>query len=229
MSTQQTRGDAIYASLRRAIIEQALKPGTKLPEDQIGDTFGVSRTSARAALIRLASEALVEMRPNRGASVAVPSLEEARDVFDIRRTLEREVVSRLCRRMNKDSIDMLSSHIREERRAMASAGATSIRLAGEFHILLAELTGSKTLTDYVSQIVSRSSLILAHFGRPHSAECGVDEHLALLEALRDQDADRATAIMEKHLGAVQARAQLTEESDEPDVGAILSRYAKDLG
>ena len=59
MSTQQSRSDAIYASLRRAILEQALKPGVKLPEDSIGDTFGVSRTSARNALLRLASDGLV--------------------------------------------------------------------------------------------------------------------------------------------------------------------------
>ncbi len=59
MSTNLTRSDAIYASLRRAILEQALKPGTKLPEDSIGDTFGVSRTSARNALVRLSSDGLV--------------------------------------------------------------------------------------------------------------------------------------------------------------------------
>ena len=55
MSTSHSRSDAIYASLRRAILEQALKPGVKLPEDQIGETFGVSRTSARNALMRLAA------------------------------------------------------------------------------------------------------------------------------------------------------------------------------
>ncbi|KEA08270.1 GntR family transcriptional regulator [Rhizobium rhizogenes] len=223
MSTNQTRSDAIYASLRRAILEQALKPGVKLPEDSIGDTFGVSRTSARNALVRLVSDGLVEIKPNRGASVAMPTLEEAHEVFALRRCLEREVIERLCTRMPKDGIDALISHVREEERALRSSSPRSIRLAGEFHILLAELTDSKLLIDFISRVVSRSSLILARFGRPHSAECGIDEHIQLIEALKQLDRARATEIMDHHLHAVEDRARV-DEDDAPDVGEILSRY-----
>ncbi|MGV1764782.1 GntR family transcriptional regulator [Rhizobium rhizogenes] len=223
MSTNQTRSDAIYASLRRAILEQALKPGVKLPEDSIGDTFGVSRTSARNALVRLVSDGLVEIKPNRGASVAMPTLEEAHEVFALRRCLEREVIERLCTRMPKDGIDALISHVREEERALRSSSPRSIRLAGEFHILLAELTDSKLLIDFISRVVSRSSLILARFGRPHSAECGIDEHIQLIEALKQLDRARATEIMDHHLHAVEDRARVNED-DAPDVGEILSRY-----
>lgn len=223
MSTSQSRSDAIYASLRRAILEQALKPGVKLPEDSIGETFGVSRTSARNALLRLAAEGLVEMKPNRGASVAMPTLEEAVEVFRLRRALEREVIDRLCERMSKDAIDALVSHVREEERAIRAASPRSIRLAGEFHILLAEQTHSPLLIDFVTTIVSRASLILARFGRPHSAECGIEEHIGLIEALRDQDREKAVAIMDRHLHAVEDRARV-EEEENPDVGEILSRY-----
>lgn len=223
MSTSQSRSDAIYASLRRAILEQALKPGVKLPEDSIGETFGVSRTSARNALLRLAAEGLVEMKPNRGASVAMPTLEEAVEVFRLRRALEREVIDRLCERMSKDAIDALVSHVKEEERAIRAASPRSIRLAGEFHILLAEQTHSPLLIDFVTTIVSRASLILARFGRPHSAECGIEEHIGLIEALRDQDREKAVAIMDRHLHAVEDRARV-EEEENPDVGEILSRY-----
>ncbi|MEI4485346.1 GntR family transcriptional regulator [Frigidibacter sp. MR17.14] len=224
MSTNTTRSDAIYASLRRAILEQALKPGVKLPEDSIGDTFGVSRTSARNALVRLAGDGLVEMRPNRGAAVAMPSFEEAEDIFSLRRCLEREVIERLCKRMSKDAIDALESHVKEEERAVRASSPRSIRLAGEFHILLAELTGSAELTGFVGRIVSRSSLILARFGRPHSAECGIDEHRSLIAALKAQDRTRAVSIMDAHLHAVEDRANSDDSGREPDVGAILSRY-----
>lgn len=73
---ERTRVEVIHAALRRAILEQALEPGAKLPEDMIGETFGVSRTIARRALELLAAEELVEFRPHRGASVVKPSLEE---------------------------------------------------------------------------------------------------------------------------------------------------------
>ena len=78
------RGSVIYKALWHAIIEQALQPGTKLPEDAIGEKFGASRTIVRAALARLAAEGLVELRRNRGAAVATPSWNEARDIFDVR-------------------------------------------------------------------------------------------------------------------------------------------------
>ena len=224
MSTNLTRSDAIYASLRRAILEQALKPGTKLPEDSIGDTFGVSRTSARNALVRLSSDGLVEIKPNRGAAVAMPTLQEAEEVFALRRCLEREVIERLCKRMPKDGIDALVSHVKEEERALRASSPRSIRLAGEFHILLAELTGSKLLIEFISQVVSRSSLILARFGRPHSAECGIDEHIHLIEALKNLDAAAATHIMDHHLHAVEDRAKVDEKDDGPDIAEILSHY-----
>ncbi|MBB3945119.1 DNA-binding GntR family transcriptional regulator [Rhizobium skierniewicense] len=224
MSINLSRSDAIYVSLRRAILEQALKPGTKLPEDSIGDTFGVSRTSARNALLRLASDGLVEIKPNRGAAVAMPALEEAQEVFALRRCLEREVISRLCMRMPRDGIDALVSHVREEERALQASSPRSIRLAGEFHILLAELTGSKLLIDFISQVVSRSSLILARFGRPHSAECGIDEHIQLIEALKNQDPEAAVSIMDHHLHAVEDRATVDDKDHGLDITAILSRY-----
>jgi DNA-binding GntR family transcriptional regulator len=66
----------ICRALRRAIIEQALEPGAKLPEDSLGERFGVSRTIARHALGQLAAEGLVELRRNRIAVVATPSWQE---------------------------------------------------------------------------------------------------------------------------------------------------------
>jgi DNA-binding GntR family transcriptional regulator len=227
VARQTNRSDAIFSSIRRAILEQALKPGTKLPEDQIGEVYGVSRTGVRNALVRLASEGLVELRPNRGAAVAVPTLDEVRDAFDIRRFLEREVVRRLCERMGKDGIDALEAHIREEERALRTSAPRGIRLAGEFHILLAELTGSPSLADYVSRSVSRCSLILSSHARPHSAQCGIDEHKAIVAALAEQDAAACTSVMDAHLVAVRDRALAEDPSAEPDIAAILGPYAEE--
>src|SRR6267378_8340086 len=110
------RGAAIYKALWHAIIEQALQPGAKLPEDAIGEKFGVSRTIVRHALGRLAAEGLVELRRNRGAAVATPSWDEARDVFDVRLGLERLIVSRLAGRLTAEQIKRLDSHVDDEER-----------------------------------------------------------------------------------------------------------------
>ncbi|MER8983519.1 MULTISPECIES: GntR family transcriptional regulator [unclassified Mesorhizobium] len=223
--TKSSRAENVYLSLRRAIIEQALRPGMKLPEDAIGEQFGVSRTSVRNALVRLSAEGLVEVRNNRGACVAEPTLEEALDIFSLRRCLEREVVDRLSRKITPAQFAALEGHVKLERDAVNTSGPLSIRLAGEFHILLAELTGSKPLTRYVSEIVSRCSLILALYSRPHSDQCGVDEHVEIIQALRQHNPERAMHAMEHHLEALEARAQISDQT-EPDVRSILSTYAQ---
>src|ERR1700749_4398135 len=132
------RTGQIYRALRHAIIEQALEPGAKLPEDAIGERFGASRTIVRAALGQLAAEGLVELRRNRGASVASPAWEEARDTFDVRLGLERLVMSRLAGSLTREQIKTLEAHVDEEEKAQGNNEALSIRLATEFHILLAE-------------------------------------------------------------------------------------------
>lgn len=65
--------ETAYQSLKRATIEQALRPGAKLPEDQIGGLFGISRTLVRAILARLMAEGRVEAPSRRSATVARPS------------------------------------------------------------------------------------------------------------------------------------------------------------
>ena len=118
----------ICRALRRAIIEQALEPGAKLPEDSLGERFGVSRTIARHALGQLAAEGLVELRRNRIAVVATPSWQEARDAFDIRIELERLVVRQLAGKLTKAQIAELTAHVDAEDRARDGTDAVSIRL-----------------------------------------------------------------------------------------------------
>jgi len=219
-----SRADTVYRGLRRAIIEQALGPGTKLPEDLVGRRFGVSRTVVRAALARLAAESLVELHLNRGATVAHPSLDEAHDVFDIRRSLERLVVERLAGRLSRADLARLKQHVAAEEQARGRGGAESIRLAGEFHMLLAELAGSSTLSRYVGELISRSSLILAIYGRPHSPDCAVTEHREIIDALVRGDTPVVTRLMDRHLDAIIGRA-LIAPPPRRDISDILSDYA----
>ncbi len=231
MYKSSKRSFPVYDSLRQAIIEQALKPGVKLPEDSIGETFGVSRTIVRNALVRLDAEGLVDIRPNRGAAVAEPTIEEAYDIFDMRQCLEREVMHRLCRMDTRPIVKALKAHLAEEHTALGKDSTRSIRLAGEFHILLAELTGSKILANYVNEIVSRCSLILARFAQAHSAECGVEEHAEIIAAISAGDAEKAITHMHVHLRGVQDRALLNpDDNPTENIAEILSRYRqKDPG
>jgi DNA-binding GntR family transcriptional regulator len=221
-----SRSEAVYFGLRRAIIEQALLPGDKLTEDVIGERFSVSRTIVRAVLARLNAEGLVDLQPNKGAAIAHPSLAEAHDIFEARMCLERQVLTRLAEKVTDQDIQLLEQHVALESTASKQDGPASIRLAGEFHILLAELAGNKVLARYVDEVVSRCSLILALYSRPHSADCSISEHHQIIDALRARDARLATRAMDHHLQAVTERALLASNSDKQrDLRSILDRYA----
>ncbi|PZU93825.1 MAG: GntR family transcriptional regulator [Chelatococcus sp.] len=225
--TPSDKVGTICRALRRAIIEQALEPGAKLPEDALGERFGVSRTIARHALGQLAAEGLVELRRNRIAVVATPSWREARDTFDIRIELERLVVRQLAGRLGPDQLRRLRSHVDAEEAAHGGPDAVSIRLATEFHILLAEMTESPILIRYVSEIAYRCCLTLSLFSRPHSSECAINEHRALIDALEAGDAEAVMAMMHHHLDQVAERALVAQAKPRGrDIMDILAPYAE---
>jgi DNA-binding GntR family transcriptional regulator len=80
----------------------------------------------------------------------------------------------------------------------------------------------------VSEVASRCGLILALYSRPHSADCAVSEHRAVIAALAAGDAARATAVMDEHLEAVAGRALIVSRPPrEHDIKNILARYAEE--
>jgi DNA-binding GntR family transcriptional regulator len=200
--------DRVYRGLRQSIIEQAVAPGTRLPEDALAGQFGVSRTVVRAALERLGSEGLVERVNNRSARVASIGVEAAADLLDVRQGLEAMVMRRVAGRLSAAQLDRLRAHVAREELASSLNSAEAVRLAGEFHVLLAELSGSATLARYVSDVVSRSSLILTSHTLPHSSSCGVREHETLIDLIARGEAEAAAENMHAHLEQVAARARL---------------------
>ena len=227
--SEGSRAQSVYRALRAAIIGQALRPGVKLPEDAIGEQLGVSRTLVREAIRRLALEGLAELKPNRGASVAYPSLEEARDVFEVRRALERLTMETLAGQLSRQQIAALREHVRREEGAPGRDGPEAIQIAGDFHVQLAEMTGNPVLHRYMRELCSRCSLILTIYGRPHSSACAVSEHHGIIEALAEGDGARAAALNDEHLQAVVGRALLGPRRQDHDIGSALAPYARREG
>src|SRR5689334_18708529 len=97
--------ERVRRELFDAIIDHRIPPGTPLPEDTLAGAFGVSRTVVRKALLTLGHEKLVELRPNRGAVVARPTVEEARAVFEARRVLEAAIVEGAVARARDDELE----------------------------------------------------------------------------------------------------------------------------
>lgn len=227
-SNQNDRVDAAHRALRLAILEQALAPGTKLPEDDIGRHFGMSRTLARAALSRLHAQGLVDLAHKRTATVAMPTVEEAHEAFTVRSVLENEALRLVIERWNPEAERILLDHVREEDMANGRGDTRiSTRLAGEFHIKLARLSGNATLEKYLTELIYRCSLIIVAHSRPHSAECAINEHSALIAALRSGDLRAAQGMMHEHLGSVERRALIhSDKRGVANLDMVLKRYSE---
>ncbi|MBS0561996.1 MAG: GntR family transcriptional regulator [Proteobacteria bacterium] len=200
--------ERVYRGLRQAIIEQALAPGAKLPEDAVAARFGVSRTVVRAALERLSAEGLVDRPVNRSARVASIGVEEAADLVALRQQIETLVMQRLAGRLAPADLGDLRAHVRREEQASSLNQPEAVRLSGDFHVRLAEATGSPLLTRYVSDLVSRASLILAGHALPHSSSCAVHDHDRLLDLLEAGDTAAAQDFMRAHLDRIAGHARL---------------------
>ena len=217
--------ERIYRAVVNAVMSHRLPPGTRLGEAEFCDLYGVSRTTVRKALQRLAHDHIIELRPNRGAVVASPSPKEARDVFAARRALEREIVPLVVQRATPASLRAIRAAIEAEEAARRSAArAAWIRLGGEFHLLLAELAGNAVLQRFMAELVSRCSLIIALYENPGAPMCCNHDHQQLLALIESGDAARATALIEHHLVEIEARLHLGEQDHKVNLAEALADH-----
>jgi DNA-binding GntR family transcriptional regulator len=118
-------------------------------------------------------------------------------------------VTRLAGNLTAEQIDILRQHIAKESTARNSREAISVRLATEFHTILAEMTGSPVLTRYVQEICRRCGLTMTLYARPHSSECAINEHMEIVDTLAKGDVEAAIRIMHYHLEEVANRALIS--------------------
>ena len=204
----------IVVAVTRAIVEHRLLPGAKLVEQKLADRFGVSRTIVRQALFRLSQLKLVRLEQARGAFVAEPSIEEAREVFAVRRMVEGQMVRQLIAQIKPADLKLLKAHLKAEREAVARIDvATRTKLLFDFHVCMAQALGNQVLVDLIQELVSRCSLITLMYQSADDAEASNAEHVDILKAIETRDADLAAELIDRHLLTVER--QLTERRRVP--------------
>lgn len=212
----------IVESLTRAIVEHRLHPGTKLAEQKLADHFGVSRTLVRQALFQLAQNRLIRLEPARGAFVATPSVEEAKQVFEVRRMLEVEMTRQFARQVTPAKVRALQAHVAEERKAVQRQDVPGrTELLGDFHVRMAELMGNHVLAELLRDLISRCALITLMYQSSHAAEHSSEEHVEIVKALAAKDADRAVQLMETHLHNVMANLTFDRKPPTSDIALAL--------
>jgi DNA-binding GntR family transcriptional regulator len=213
----------IVEALTRAIVEHRLLPGAKLAEQKLADHFGVSRTLVRQALFQLSQNRLIRLEPARGAFVAAPSVEEARQVFAVRRMLEAEMTRAFMRDSTPEKIAALRAHIAQERQAVAGEDVPGrTELLGDFHVHMATLMGNTVLAQILGELISRCALITLMYQSRHEAEHSTDEHEAIVDAMAAGDSQRAVHLMNEHLDHVEASLTYDRKIPSHDVAVALS-------
>ena len=211
----------IVESITAAIVARRLMPGTKLSEQKIADIFKVSRTLVRQALNQLSRDRLVVLEPARGAFVATPSVEEARQVFEVRQILEAALTRRLCAVISDKQVAELRAHLEAERAAVAGADVSGrTHLLADFHVVLAQMLGNNVLAQLLTDLLTRSSLIALMYQSSHSAEASLAEHVAIVDAFERRDVKAAVRLTIEHLEHVEQNLRLSPH--ETDLAQVLN-------
>ncbi|ALU59897.1 MULTISPECIES: GntR family transcriptional regulator [Pseudomonas syringae group] len=223
LSRNVTQDDIVYEHVFDAILEQRLAPGTKLSEEALGEIFGVSRTIIRRALSRLGHEGVVLLRPNRGAVVASPSVEEARQVFFARRMVEKAITQLAVEHATAEQLAELRQMVSDERDSFARGDrGAGIRLSGEFHLQLAVAARNAPLISFQRSLVSQTSLIIAQYETGNRTHCSYDEHSQLIDAIEARNSALAVELMMHHMDHIDSKLNLDEDSTSDDLHAVFS-------
>lgn len=197
-----TASEFVYEQLRRKIFEKSLTSGQRLPEVAIAKEMNVSRTPVREALRRLESEGLVQIVPGWGACLASPTKQEIIDTYEVRETLEIMAIRKAARIITPLQLCMLQEQINAEREIFIKKDLESyLKVNDEFHIIIAESSGNSTLAGYVRNILSRIFVQMIFFESffDFDTNPSLEEHIAILEALKTHDEEKCARLIKEHL------------------------------
>jgi DNA-binding GntR family transcriptional regulator len=196
---QATATDRVYQGIYSAMLEHRLAPGAWLREEELAQTFGVSRTVVRQALQRLAQDHLIELLHNRGARVPQPAREDAAHVFEARRVVACEIARRLGGRLDAAQLAELRALPLAEGEADARGDApAAVRLSGEFHLALARMHGNPLFTRLLDSLLPTTSMLMALYKAAGAPVCVAHRHADLVDVLAT-DGPASAAEMRRHL------------------------------
>ena len=219
--------DRLYGTVVSAILDRALDPGTKLPEDVFCNHYGVSRTIVRVAIHRLRYDKLVDIQRHRGCFVAVPTTAEAVDVLGARKAIEPFIARRVSEVGTEANLARLRAHLDLEDEAYRQNDSrAALRLSGQFHLLLGEIASNGCLSDFLHNLICRSALVIATYSDVTGC-CKLHDHRRVVELLTSREADKVAVHMMNHLDHIERDLLYRKEVEEkPTLESVLAHYSK---
>jgi DNA-binding GntR family transcriptional regulator len=220
LSSPLNRGLAadIALRLRTAILHGYFGPGERLREEALPKSMGVSRGPIREAFTQLEREGLVVIQRNRGTFVARLTMEDAEEIYSLRRVLERLAIERVVACATEAQLDAMQQVI-DTMAACTERGITeqeAAELDVEFHEMLYQASDHKRLYDCWVNLRRQIHILLLsrNVADADYRVVTVSSHQVILDALRERDAARGGALIEDHLRGSYER--VTGSMHEPD-------------
>lgn len=200
---QSLRGK-VFQRLREDILSGVYQENDELREVSIGEELGVSRTPVREALRQLELEGLVTIVPNKGAYVKGITKKDVHDIYKIRSLLEGLCAKWATEHITDQQIEELEEivllsefHLKKQGQGKAKQVSD---LDGKFHRVLYEASNSRILEHVLSDFHKYVKMARTmSVGEKERAEKSIDEHRAILEAIRKKDANLAEQLANQHI------------------------------
>lgn len=176
-------------NLRHAISSGLFKPGDRLKEKELCELIGVSRSPIREALRQLETEGLIKNIPNKGPVVASVSIEEARDIYQVREVMESLSCRLFAEKASDTQIKSLSDAVdRFERAALTENARELVKTKQLFYDVLLEGCGNKLLQSFLASLHARISLLRStSMSRPGRPLKSLEEIRNILNSIKRRD------------------------------------------
>jgi len=212
-----TLSQQVYSHLRAGILDNTYRPGSPLPEEAMAEKLNVSRVPVREALRRLSAEGLVIIKPRQGATVTELTAKQFLDAYQVREALEVLAVRLAVPKLTADDLAELDA-LHEAMQSAAITGNSNDFFAAnaEFHGFLVDKSDNGDLKSIYESLIDR----MRRYRTPSldlrgGMSTSIDEHAAILSAIREGDTDRAAHLIAQHIHVPQGvlEEELEREED----------------
>lgn len=207
MRPKESKKEIAYQKIKRLVTDKDLLRNYSLSENSLSRRLHMSRTPIREALQQLQSEGLIKILPNRGIVVNETSIQEVRDIYDMRIAVEEFVVRELCGKLTREDGQYLSSVIDQQSACLMEEDVTGFMGADrEFHEFLFRCYGNPMIVEYMSNLRDRLySVNRQMLESVDNMKLFIKEHSVILEAMKDGNLVRALGAMDVHLKGAKTR------------------------
>ena len=198
--------DDLYSQIFDAILEQRIHAASRFTEDSLAQMFSARRSDIRSALTQLSHQQIIILRTNHRPRVAAPDAEQTRQTLHARRLTEITLVQLACQQPQTKDVQRMRELVKRQRQCLErDQRGPAIRLAGEFHLALADMAGNAPLAHFLGSLVPLTSLAIAQFDAPMEVYCGWQVHEGIVDAVERGDVLKAEALLNQHLNFLEER------------------------